>query len=412
MSVMLPAVLAVLAAVSFGAAYSQEPGLATFQETAQVIVDKRISQTVTASVTLQSTDTGEILVPDELAQQLLDNPRIESVVFTNYEPCVQRIRDHSCILVNVAFDSENIAIADIRNSTRSIGNAYIDSLNSLLGTDAAFHSIYIHTDDAINRILGTSGAVSGRGTISAVYTMPLGETHSVYERLSSSLISADILDGQGFYSTAKNLSSHPDAKVTLSLIPLGPDLLMQLRLSAVHAGGTIPDTINPLEYLQTEQINRSAYLTSGFFPLNSLIQVVVLSGPDSAISDVAGSVTPTRLVDGQQIPTDITVNGWVFDPSEGSTIQGKYIFGTATSLGQDDLAFTLDTRQNMTPDTAPTEPEIPDDAIPDRPDAAAGDVTSDTLPSALVIAAAVTAVAAAAGVAAFYFKSHQNSGRQ
>ena len=45
------AVLAVLAVMSFGTAYAQEPGLATFQETAQVIVDKRISQTVTASVT-------------------------------------------------------------------------------------------------------------------------------------------------------------------------------------------------------------------------------------------------------------------------------------------------------------------------------------------------------------------------
>ena len=74
-------VLAVLVVMSFGTAYSQEPGLATFQETAQVIVDKRISQTVTASVTLQSTSTDEILVPDELAQLLLENPRIESVLF-------------------------------------------------------------------------------------------------------------------------------------------------------------------------------------------------------------------------------------------------------------------------------------------------------------------------------------------
>ena len=409
MSTVLPAILAVLAVMSFGTAYSQEPGLATFQETAQVIVDKRISQTVTASVTLQSTSTDEILVPDELAQQLLENPRIESMLFTNYEPCVPGIRDQSCILVNVAFDSENIAIADIRASTQAVGDLYIDALNALLGTDAAFHSVYIHTNDAINRILGTSGAVSGQGTISAVYTMPMGETHSVYEKISSTLVSADILDGQGFYSTARNLSSHPDAKVTLSLIPLGQDLLLQLRLSAVYAGEAIPDTINPLEYLQTEEITRSDYLASGFFPLNSLIQVVVLSGADTTVSDIMGSVTPTRLIDGQQIPTDIRMSGWVFDPSEGATIQGKYIFGTQTSVGQDELVFVLDAGQNATSDTDTPEPETPepdtpDPVVPDQPDASS-DASYDTLYYALII------IAAAAGIAAFYFKSRR-SGRQ
>lgn len=403
----LLAVLAVLAAVSLGTAYSQEPGLATFQETAQVIVDKRVSQTVTASVTLQSTNTGEVLVPVELVQRLLDDPRIESVLFTNYEPCVPGIRDSSCILVNVAFDPENIAIADIRNSAREVGDNYIDSLNSLFGTDAAFHSIYIHTDDAINRILGTSGAVSGRGTISAVYTMPLEATHSVYGGLSSALISADILDGQGFYSIAQNMSSHPDAKVTFSLIPLGPDLLMQLRLSAVHSDPPSSDTISPLEYLEAQRIDRSSYLTSGFFPLNSLVQVVVLSDPDSAISNIAGSVAPARLVDGQQIPTDITVNGWVFDPSEGPTIQGKYIFGTKTSIWQDELEFTLGTGQDAAPEDAPPGPEISDSVISDP-----SEITDDPPPYVMVAIAVAAAAAAAAGVAAFYLKSRRASGRQ
>ena len=404
LSVGLPVVLAMLTVISFGTAYSQTPELATFQETAQVIIDKRISQTVTASVTLQSTNAGEILIPDELVQQLLENPRIESVVFTNYEPCVPGVRDRSCILINVAFDAENIAIADIRNSTQSIGDLYIDSLNGLLGTNATFHSIYIHTDDAINRILGTSGAVSGRGTISAVYAMPLDETPSVYDRISSTLVSAGILDGQGFYSTARNLSSHPDAKVTLSMIPLGSDLLSQLRLSTVYSDKTIPDTISPLEYLQTEEIHKSNYLASGFFPLNSLIQVVVLSGADLAVSEIMGSVTPTQLIDGQQIPTDISMNGWVFDPSEGSTIQGKYIFGTQTSIGQDELVFVLDTRQAVTPDDTETlESEIPDDVVLDPSDA------SYNAPYYTLAIIAAAAAVATAGITAFYFKSRRGS---
>ena len=47
-------------------AYSQEMSLATFQETAQVIIDKSISQNVTASIALQSTSIQEIKIPAEL----------------------------------------------------------------------------------------------------------------------------------------------------------------------------------------------------------------------------------------------------------------------------------------------------------------------------------------------------------
>jgi len=47
--------LIALAGISTSYAYSQEINLATFQETAQIIIDKSISQNVTASITLQST---------------------------------------------------------------------------------------------------------------------------------------------------------------------------------------------------------------------------------------------------------------------------------------------------------------------------------------------------------------------
>ena len=45
--------LIVLIGTATNFAFSQEMNLATFQETAQIIIDKRISQNVTASITLQ-----------------------------------------------------------------------------------------------------------------------------------------------------------------------------------------------------------------------------------------------------------------------------------------------------------------------------------------------------------------------
>ena len=58
-------------------AYSQEPSLATFQETAQVIIDKNISQNVTASITLQSTNIQEIKTARDHHPPLPRPPRTE-----------------------------------------------------------------------------------------------------------------------------------------------------------------------------------------------------------------------------------------------------------------------------------------------------------------------------------------------
>jgi hypothetical protein len=52
-AILMSVVVFLLFATNF--AYAQKPQLATFQEIAQVIVDQKLSNNVTASVTLQST---------------------------------------------------------------------------------------------------------------------------------------------------------------------------------------------------------------------------------------------------------------------------------------------------------------------------------------------------------------------
>ena len=68
--------LSIMIISSTGYAYSQEPGLATFQETAQVIIDKTISGNISASITLQSTSIQEIKIPAELEQKIRENNRM------------------------------------------------------------------------------------------------------------------------------------------------------------------------------------------------------------------------------------------------------------------------------------------------------------------------------------------------
>ena len=41
------------------------------------------------------------------------------------------------------------------------------------------------------------------------------------------------------------------------------------------------------------------------------------------------------------MPTDLTNEGWVFDPQKGEQIQGKFIFGERDLINEDELKFSL-----------------------------------------------------------------------
>jgi len=334
--------LIVLIGLTSNLAYSQEMNHSTFQETAQIIIDKTISQNVTASITLQSTSIQEIRIPAELDQEIRENTRIKAIIFTNQNQCVLGVVDKSCIMINIERSLEDKGIIAIQDSTKEMADLYIDKINKALDTDAKFHSVFIHSDDESNEALETSGAVSGRGMISAVYTLPMENSNSMYEKISGILIPKTIRDGGGFYDVAKNLSSNENAKVTFSWIPIDTKSLLQLKLSVDYPKkASINSDINPLEFLQIENLKRSDYFSAGFYPLNSIIQIVVLSPEHTNISDVNGNIIPTQIIDNEEIPTEITKEGWIFDPKEGQRIQGKYIFGEEQSVAADKLKFSL-----------------------------------------------------------------------
>ena len=50
---------------------------------------------ITASIVLESTSNLEIRISDELEQKILDDPLIQSIVFTNYGECVLGVFDSS-----------------------------------------------------------------------------------------------------------------------------------------------------------------------------------------------------------------------------------------------------------------------------------------------------------------------------
>ena len=334
-----------IGSISTNYAYSQEMSLATFQESAQIIIDKKINQESITSITLSSSNIQEIIIPMELEEKIRENKRIQAVVITNQNNCVLGVYDQSCIIINIERNPEDEGIFAIQDSTREIADLYIDEINQIFDTNAKFFQVYIHTNDETNQALDTSGIISGNGIISAVYTMPMEDTGSMYGKLSSMLLSKSIRDGGGFYDTAKILSINQNSKMSFSITPTESKSLLQLRISVNNPitsqmeGAT--SKISPLEFFNTEDLNRSNYFSSGNYPLNSIFQIIILSNDETNVSDVSGTIIPTQTIDGMQMPMEITKKGWIFDPQKGETIQGKYIFGESESINENELKFSL-----------------------------------------------------------------------
>ena len=334
-----------IGSISTNYAYSQEMSLATFQESAQIIIDKKINQESIASITLSSSNIQEITIPMELEEKIRENKRIQAVVITNQNNCVLGVYDQSCIIINIERNPEDKGIFAIQDSTREIADLYIDEINQIFDTNAKFFQVYIHTNDETNQALDTSGIISGNGIISAVYTMPMEDTGSMYGKLSSMLLSKSIRDGGGFYDTASILSMNQNAKMSFSITPTESKSLLQLRISVNNPitsqmeGAT--SKISPLEFFNTEDLNRSNYFSSGNYPLNSIFQIIILSNDETNVSDVSGTIIPTQTIDGMQMPIEITKKGWIFDPQKGETIQGKYIFGESASISENELKFSV-----------------------------------------------------------------------
>jgi len=331
-------------------AFAQKPQLATFQEISQVIVDQKLSNNVTASITLQTTSNQEIRIPTELEKKILDAENLIAVVVTSEERCVLGVEFDSCILINISREGIEGGITAIQDKAKEVGDSIIDELNTALDTDAEFHSVFVHFQDESNVALGTSGVVSGRGTVSAVYTMPKDDTASMYEKLTSILLPQVIRDSGGFYSTAKSLASQPNAKMTFSILPENQIALYQIKLT-VDYPNSADDVriIDPLKFLKTEKLERSNYFSQGFYPLNSLFQLIVLPQEPLRVKEVNSKIIPTILRDDEKFPEDITQKGWSFISESGDRIEAMYLFGKDFVATSDELVMTLTSAESSEP---------------------------------------------------------------
>jgi hypothetical protein len=195
-----------------------------------------------------------------------------------------------------------------------------------------------------------------------VYTIHKQPTNELFTALSNMLLSNDIRTSGGFYNIAEKLSENYFSEFTITIIPLENEMLRELHISLlcsnkirelvncdrlydelfpVDPEGKIDEQIargdiSPLDIMQIENISRSKIFSDKFLPLNSIVQVLILSEQDLQVKSVNSNV-----IENFQHLGDIQDNGWFFMSKVGQEIDARYIFGQKSSISKNDLAFSI-----------------------------------------------------------------------
>jgi len=317
------------------------PGKLSLQEQFQIVIDESKHRN-RISIGILSTSQNDIKFTDKI-EALSSNPKIVSFTLTNQFGCAPTKIDRACIIIEVDREGLGDNIIEIRKNTREITDKIVSGGVILGGIE--FDSIVLKSKSSFDTDEKT--LVS-----EAVYTVNKQPTNTLFAALAPMLVSSDIRTAGGFYDNAEKLSEHYFSDFTVSLIPNEDSMLRTLHISLVCSNklpelprcdpeGNIQEQIargdiNPLDFIQVENINRSKIFADEFLPLNSVIQVLIFSEQNLQVKSVNSNVIEKLHNLG-----DIQENGWFFVSKSGKIIDGRYLFGSESSVSKNDLAFSI-----------------------------------------------------------------------
>jgi hypothetical protein len=317
-------------------ASAQQFEKATFQESASIIYDQKFSGSVITSIGFETTSNDEIRFPGELIEKINSNEKIRAVIFTNAGECVIGVTaEQQCIMIN--FDYEKLkgdgGIRMVQESAREMGGLLIDDLNQVFRTDAEFHSVYIHTADNANRLLETSGIVSGKGAVSATYVTDKRATDFLFTDIAGILIPKEIRDGGGFYDIAKKISRHDDSIISVTMIPNEDSNLYMFKITEeIKEKSNDITVINTLENFEVGEISRTDYFDNRNIPLNSIIQLIIIPSEITKINAIS-----THAITDVTTFENIMKKGWFLSSPAGEMINLKFLFGQSKTVLAEEL---------------------------------------------------------------------------
>jgi hypothetical protein len=289
-----------------------------------------------------TTNPNDIIFTDKI-EALSSNPKIVSFTITNEFACASTQIDRACIIIEVEREGLGDNLDEIRKNTREITDKIV--ANGVIVFTPEFYSITIQPK--------TSFGGEKQGLVSqAVYTINKQPTVTWFTAFAPMFISSDIRTSGGFYDYAEKLSENYFSELTMALIPLENNTLRTFEISFTCSNkliqwpncdpeGNIDEQIvrgdiNPLDFIQVENINRSKIFADEFLPLNSVIQILIFSEQNLQVKSVNSNVIEKLHNLG-----DIQENGWFFVSKSGKIIDGRYLFGSESSVSKNDLAFSI-----------------------------------------------------------------------
>ena len=340
-----------------------------FQESATIIYDQKLSNSIIVSIGLETIDNKEIKFSDELLEKINSNENIRSIVFTNTGECVIGVTtEQQCIMINFSYEDlkGDGGIKMVQDSARNMGNELIDDLNDAYRTNATFHSTFIHTVDDTNLLLETSGVISGRGSVSATYVTDKQATDYLFTDLAGVLFPREIREGGGFYDISKKLSKQDNSNISITIIPSKDENFFIFKVTQEIKDVEIDvERIDFLELFDMEKITRSDYFDGKIVPLNSVIHLIILPEEDKQVKALSTNVITnlTKL-------ENILKKGWFISSPAGEMIDLRFLFGESKTIMADELIVKtapMDTNSEITNYSVEDVVDKPEDVV-DKPE--------------------------------------------
>jgi len=334
-----------------------QPEQYSLKEHLQIIIDQREFKN-RISVVLMSKNPDDIQLPDNI-EAISSNPKIFSMIITNEFACAPTKIDKACVIIEVEREELGDNFAEMKKNAREITDEIV--ADGIIVFAPEFYSLTFQPKGGLSGVeldrLGPKGEVAR-----VVYTIHLQSTGQLFDALTTVLLSNDIRTSGGFYDIAEKLSENHFSEFAVVVTPLENGMLRELHISLLCSNeirelvncerfyseliagvqeGTIAEQIargyvSPLDFIQVENISRSKIFLDEFLPLNSIIQILILSDEDLQVKSVNSNV-----IKNLQNIGDIQENGWFFISKDGQEIDARYIFGKESSVSKNDLAFSI-----------------------------------------------------------------------
>jgi hypothetical protein len=336
--------------------FSESIGYLSWTETAQFVIDENGGKT-SVSLGVMSKNPDDIMIPELLESMIINHPRLIGISYTNQYNCVPgveqvvdyELHEFSCIMIDITKPSEIRNIDELHADAQSVGDSFIGVINESFGIDAEFHSVFI------NRMGLTSDVYKSK--ISVVYIIPKKSSPVHFAEITVPFVKDEIHSGGGFFKHAQDLAQHKDSVFSFSLVPEDKRILRSITVLLEDWGqyDISGMRISLLEMMMVDTLERSKVFTDEFYPLNSIISLVVIPDQNSQITELHSNL----IIDPANVE-ELKMGGWYIESSStselGETISGKYLFGTKSSVDRKDMYLIIDNNDG-------TEPIIHNDVI-------------------------------------------------